>query len=98
MQDIGLNNQLRVVPNKNFRMLDVWSVDALKVRYKDRGSGCIATPSIGNYPSTPLIAALAISHSRGSSPLVPVYQRFLFNASLILKRRHGNCLIVGRCL
>lgn len=90
LTDVGLNNQLRVFPNKNFRKSAVVGYlvgRCTKGKVPGWEPGCIATPSTANYPSTPLIAVLTISHSSGSLPLVPVYQRFLFNASSILKHR-----------
>lgn len=90
LTDVGLNNQLRVFPNKNFRKSAVVGClvgRCTKGKVPGWGPGCIATPSTANYPSTPLIAVLTISHSSGSLPLVPVYQRFLLNASSILKHR-----------
>lgn len=90
LTDVGLNNQLRVFANKNFRKSAVVGClvgRCTKGKVPGWGPGCIATPSTANYPSTPLIAVLTISHSSGSLPLVPAYQRFLFNASSILKHR-----------
>lgn len=83
--DIGLNHQLGVFPDKNFRTSVVVGClvgRCTKGKVPASGPGCIATPSTGNYPSTPLIAVLTICHCRGSLPLVPVYQRLLFNAAL----------------
>lgn len=92
--DIGLNHQLEVFPDKNLRTSVV--VGCTKGKVLASGPGCIATPSTGNYPSTPLLAVLTICHCRGSLPLVPVYQRLLLTQ--LLKHRHCDCIILERRL